>query len=394
MSFLRDLYPGDRALEFFLIVALGVIFLSTAAWVVAWRLPKKPAARHLVLISALFGCLAMPVMEAAFSASGVTLISIPLLPAKAHETDSITARATLMPVPAPGYLAANRPPTQTNGKHVSVDLFRSDDGISGNDSRAPAATFATTVRPGSAAPRQQRDLNPAGRSAPYRANATLALFAWGCGSVVLLLRLARSWLVVNRLRGSSNPVHDASLPRLMDDFGRALGIRRLPRVCVSPRVLTPLAFGLRRPIIVLPDRLIGSISDAEMRDVLLHEMAHVSRRDPLIVFLQEIARALYWPIVPVHALMRELGRAREELCDNHVLKGRDALSYGETLLHLAELSQKARPLVGAVGIVCWRGELERRIAGFLDQGRNTMTRSNRWLANTDATDYRRSLPAK
>ena len=79
--------------------------------------------------------------------------------------------------------------------------------------------------------------------------------------------------------------------------------------------------------------------------MLLHEMAHVSRRDPWIVFLQELARALYWPIVPVHALIRELGRAREELCDNHVLQGRDALSYGETLLHLAELSQKARPLV-------------------------------------------------
>jgi hypothetical protein len=67
MSVLQDLYPGDRALEFFLIVALGVIFLSTAAWAVACRLPKKPASRHLVLIAALFGCLAMPVMATAFS---------------------------------------------------------------------------------------------------------------------------------------------------------------------------------------------------------------------------------------------------------------------------------------------------------------------------------------
>ena len=110
MSILHDLYPGDRALEFFLIVALGVMLLSTAAWAVAWRLAKKPAARHLVLISALFGCLAMPVMAAAFSASGLTLISIPLLPAKPYETDSSMAPAMLMPVPAPGYLAGNRPP--------------------------------------------------------------------------------------------------------------------------------------------------------------------------------------------------------------------------------------------------------------------------------------------
>jgi hypothetical protein len=62
-----------------------------------------------------------------------------------------------------------------------------------------------------------------------------------------------------------------------------------------------------------------------------------------------------------------------------VLAGRDALSYGETLLHLAELSRDARPLVAAVGIMQWKGELEQRIAGLLDQGRSTRTRNNRWL---------------
>ncbi len=106
---------------------------------------------------------------------------------------------------------------------------------------------------------------------------------------------------------------------------------------------------------------------------------HVLRGDHRIVFLQELARALYWPIVPLHALIRELGRAREELCDNHVLRGRDPLSYGETLLHLAELSVRARPPRMSVGILHWRGELERRVAGLLDQRRSTMTRSNRSL---------------
>ena len=104
------------------------------------------------------------------------------------------------------------------------------------------------------------------------------------------------------------------------------------------------------------------------------------RRDHLIVLLQELARALYWPIVTVHGLIRELGQAREELCDNHVLRGRDALSYGETLLHLAELSWEARPLRTTVGILHWKGALERRIAGLLDQRRSTMTGNSRWLA--------------
>ena len=101
------------------------------------------------------------------------------------------------------------------------------------------------------------------------------------------------------------------------------------------------------------------VSGEQMRDVLVHEVAHVRRRDHLIVLLQELARALYWPIVPVHGLIRELGQAREELCDNHVLRGRDALSYGETLLHLAELSWRPgrceRRSASCTGRVSWNG---------------------------------------
>ena len=121
MSVLQAWYPGDRVLELCLIVALGVMLLSTAAWVVARRLPKKPATRHLVLISALFGCLAMPVMAMAFNTSGLTLISIPLLPAKPSETGWSVVRRN-----ACGQVHARRSPPATHrwpgctGQFVSI----------------------------------------------------------------------------------------------------------------------------------------------------------------------------------------------------------------------------------------------------------------------------------
>jgi hypothetical protein len=42
----------------------------------------------------------------------------------------------------------------------------------------------------------------------------------------------------------------------------------------------------------------------------LHEIAHLSRREPLVVILQEVARPRYRPIVPVHALIRDLIMAK------------------------------------------------------------------------------------
>jgi len=152
---------------------------------------------------------------------------------------------------------------------------------------------------------------------------------------------------------------------------------RLPGLLVSDRAAAPLAVGIGGPAVVLPSRLIGKISDAQMRDVLVHEVAHLWRRDPLIVLLQRLAGALYWPIVPVHGLNRALQGAREELCDNVVLAERDAVTYGETLLRVAELSLRARPAAMAVGMLHWKGNLERRIAGLIDPRRSKSTRAGR-----------------
>ncbi|HJZ90560.1 MAG TPA: hypothetical protein VKE40_06775, partial [Gemmataceae bacterium] len=70
----------------------------------------------------------------------------------------------------------------------------------------------------------------------------------------------------------------------------------------------------------------------------------------------------------------------EEVCDNVVLAGRDAIGYGRTLLHVAELLVEARPVGAAVGILGGPGKLERRIAGLLDPRRNTMTATGRTAA--------------
>ncbi len=378
---LIDWYPGDQALDFFLIVALGVTLLSSAAWIVAWRLPRRPATRHLVLVSALFCCLGMPLLASVFTASGWMLIAIPLLPATAAELGLDRAHVEPLRLPLPRQQPGDPPRTAIESVPIGSPRYVPNT-MTDRDRREPDAALATSQRPAPTrveAPRRRAD-DRAHLPSTYRAVAMLVLIAWGCGSVLLLLNFARNYWLIRRLRHASSSLSHDSLQRLLDDVGRRLGVRRLPQVVVSRRVLTPFAVGFRRPIVVFPERLLEAVSMDEMRDVLVHEVAHIRRRDHLIVLLQELARALYWPIVTIHGLIRELGQAREELCDNHVLRSRDALSYGETLLHLAELSWESRPLRASVGILHWKGALERRIAGLLDQRRSTMTGNSRWLA--------------
>ena len=114
-----------------------------------------------------------------------------------------------------------------------------------------------------------------------------------------------------------------------------------------------------------------------LRDVLIHECAHLVRRDHHVSVMQLVARALFWPLPPVHLMNRELSRAREEVCDNFVLRRGDPVAYARTLLEIAESAPGPACTSPALGLLQGRWRLEDRVAGLLDERRDLMTRVDR-----------------
>jgi len=340
MAILQDWYLGDSALASLVVVAIGVAVLSAGAWLIALRLPRNPAVRHLILFWAIVGCLGMPALACLVRALGWTLLEIPV----------VAAPSTPAPQDARvGHLALTG--AQSAGTGITTPMGPDQEVLSGLTRTYEAAKSSTPPTKAAATP----SVVPPGQSVPvitmegrtwagsYREVATGLLLIWATGTVFLLARLARCCLQVARLRRSSALATDRRLLSLMARFDVAQGRSRLPDLRISREIAAPLAAGFWNPAIFLPDRLLGAVTDDELYDILLHELAHVRRSDPQAVLAQEIARALYWPIVTIHPAIAELARAREELCDNHVLQSRDALDYGQTLLHLAELTIRGRP---------------------------------------------------
>ena len=245
----------------------------------------------------------------------------------------------------------------------------------------PAITFIDTMPPHRAAetPRlaiPQRatgnpSLAPQPLAHPMHPMWTIAAL-WIAGTSVLLIRLGIVLLASRRMIRRSAP---ASL----------LG----PRVRFCPEITGPVCVGVFRPHVLLPRRLVEELSPGEVRQVLAHEMAHVRRHDHLIVLLERIALALWWPHPLVHLLCRRLDRAREDRCDNEVLREHPAAEYARTLLRIAQwidqslsgggTSLAAARVAGVLKLALLprrnQSVLERRIAALLDQRRIIMTRS-------------------
>ena len=221
--------------------------------------------------------------------------------------------------------------------------------------------------------RCEPDTGPAAASAPPRLTPRAALtalyFVYAAGLVLLLMRLAVEPLALRRLTRASREVNDAGWRRLCDSAAAQLHVSRTVRLLRSERDVMPLTFGTAAPTIVLPASA-DEWGDDRRRAVLLHELAHVARRDCLVQRIAAFACAFYWPHPGVWWAARRLRTERELACDDRVLaSGAAARDYAGHLLDIAHTFRAAPAPATALGMARAR-QLERRLLAILDEARN------------------------
>ena len=208
---------------------------------------------------------------------------------------------------------------------------------------------------------------------------TAVIVIWATGTTIMSVRMLIGWIRMARILKQAQPNRNVELQRAFEQACAAVGCTRVNglRFVVSDAVSGPIAAGIFSGTIVLPSRLVKQVDAANLADVLVHEVAHVVRRDQIVVLVQNLVTAFYWPHPLVKSLNRELAKAREEVCDNFVLAGTEAPDYSRTLLSLAELVQRPEALPGSVGFFTDRWKLEHRVAGLLDTQRDRKTFLNK-----------------
>jgi beta-lactamase regulating signal transducer with metallopeptidase domain len=119
-----------------------------------------------------------------------------------------------------------------------------------------------------------------------------------------------------------------------DSLGARLGLSRPARLLMSPAVGTPMAGGVWRPAIFLPES--ARTWNVERRTVVLaHEIAHLAAHDPLRHVAARLAVALYWFHPLVWIALRRLRIEAERACDDAVLREAEGVDYAEQLVQLA-----------------------------------------------------------
>lgn len=225
--------------------------------------------------------------------------------------------------------------------------------------RRGEVTSTSAIRP---------NTRPAAKAPRLTTEGSLAAF-WALGSLAIAVGILRRHQQMRRLIKTSRPA-TAELLEALRGAAAELGLQRVPELRLTRADHSPAVSGLLRPVIVLPAGLASRLTPAALRDVLLHELIHVRRRDLWLNLPQVLVQVVWWWNPFVWLANARIRLLREQAVDEHVLllnRGAEEPSYPATLVAVARYCAD-RPMLtlSFVGILESRHRLRARLDRLLN----------------------------
>lgn len=334
----------------------GAALLVLAGAVALLMRRSSAAARHMVWLAAVVALLLVPVLAVVLPGWRVlpqwAVVEAHAAPPAAEHRPHEAYRPFEPYTPAP---------------HAAPDTLPAPASIAPLEPLPPTVASVPAPLPPAAAPPVAAPAHPA---------TSWLLPLWLTGCALLLLRLAAAHFLLRRNTRRCEPA-SGPLAAAFAAAQQESSLRQPVRLLMDNARSIPVVWGVFRPTLLLPAEAV-TWDAAQLRSVLLHELAHLRRRDPLVQFLTQIACALHWfnPLVWLAAW--RLHVERERACDDMVLaSGVRPSTYAGHLLHIATQLSPARWTQACGLAMARKSSLEGRLTAVLSDklNRRRLTRA-------------------
>lgn len=204
--------------------------------------------------------------------------------------------------------------------------------------------------------------------------AVMLFVLWALVALGLLVKVIVSLVRLEALKRDSLPLPIEYRDRMSRWTLAQKGLRDV-RICVSDKIEVPVAVGLFDAMILIPKHLLDELSQEEIDQISLHELAHLRRGDDWTNGLQRIVQALFFFNPAILWMAQQLDLEREVACDDWVLlQTNDVRPYAFCLTKMAEVTAWPHRALAAPGVFVTRKSLSIRVERLLRGGRDIRTR--------------------
>ncbi|KAA0141535.1 peptidase M56 [Gimesia chilikensis] len=216
--------------------------------------------------------------------------------------------------------------------------------------------------------------------------ATSLFLIWTIGTAVCCFIAALRIFRFQRLLKLARPASEA-LQQRAGALGTRIGLKSAPQVVLLPGAISPLLWAFCcRARIILPERLLAELDEAEQDTLLLHELAHYRRGDHWVRLIELVTTALYWWYPVVWWVRREIRLTEEACCDAWVIQTEPdkRRAYAEVLVKATGFVSQAQRIPVSTGMGSAR-ILEQRLTSIMcDSLQHQISRRGKFLLATIA----------
>jgi len=162
---------------------------------------------------------------------------------------------------------------------------------------------------------------------------------WILGMLTMMLRFLGSYALVRRYRHHRVKPVPGEWERRFQRLARNIKVGRRVRLLESALIHVPMVIGYFKPVVLLPLGALNGVPAVQMEAILVHELAHICRRDYLMNMIQSLLEVIFFYHPVAWWLSGNIRIERENICDDiAITQTGNTMEFAKALTTIQEIN--------------------------------------------------------
>ena len=165
----------------------------------------------------------------------------------------------------------------------------------------------------------------------------LIVTVWLLGMLVFALKFLGGLAYTQRLKHYRIYQVTEEWQKIFDRLCQTLKVKQAVKIFQSAMVKVPMVVGFFKPVVLIPVSAFTGIPPKQLETIIMHELAHIIRRDYIINILQSLIEIIFFYHPAVWWMSKVIRAEREHCCDDIAIeKTGDSVSFVKALANIQE----------------------------------------------------------